>query len=197
MDTELEAVLHGVFDGLEAGARNGHGFHVPVLGTASADGRPDQRMVVLRAFDRETRQLYVNTDRRSPKVAAIANEPRVSWLFYDPATKTQVRIQGVAAVHCDDAIADARWQRAALRARRCYLGRPPGERSDVATTGLPDELATREPTDAESAPGRANFAVIRSTIDSIDWLELAFTGHRRASFRWEGSPTPSATWRAP
>ncbi|MEE4287832.1 MAG: flavin-binding protein, partial [Erythrobacter sp.] len=71
-------------------------------------------------------------------------------------------------------------------------GDGPGTASDAPTSGLPDELEGVEPSDAQLVPARANFAVLVVTLEELDWLYLAHTGHVRARFArgtdgdWEG-----------
>ena len=83
---------------LEQGARRGkHPFHTGVLATTRPDGC-ELRTVVLRSVDSETRSLVVHTDARSDKVRQIRADPRVSWLFYDPRRKVQLRLRGEATL---------------------------------------------------------------------------------------------------
>jgi hypothetical protein len=50
----------------------------------------------------------------------------------------------------------------------------------------------RRPTEEETQPGRANFALVVTRATAIDWLYLASEGHQRARFglgadgAWQG-----------
>ena len=154
-------------------------MHTPVVGTA--DG--DLRVMVLRAFDLASRTLRFHTDVRSPKVAAIRGDPSITVLFYDPEAKVQIRARGIGRVNTDDALVDAAWDQATPFAKRCYLAESaPGGSSESAVSGLPDWVEGINPSAAQVAPGRENFAVLLVRIEAFDWLYLANTGHRRARF---------------
>lgn len=171
-------------------------FHTPVLATVSAAG-PEVRTVVLRAADRDARTLTCHTDARSAKYQEIRGDRRVSWLFYDPARKLQVRIHALADVCNDGAPAEDRWARVRTGSRRCYLSeQPPGARLPVAGNALPPELQTRRPTPEESESGRPNFAVVQSRVLSLDCLYLDSAGHRRARFDCADG-APEGRWVAP
>ena len=154
-------------------------WHTPVVGTA--DG--EQRIMVLRQVDRAAGALRFHTDARSPKVAAMVDAARVSLLFYDPAAKLQLRCSGMGRIGSADASTDAAWAASSPASRRCYLApAAPSSRADAPTSGLPDMFEGRLPTLAESEAGRSNFATLIVTLDRIDWLYLAYDGHRRALF---------------
>ncbi len=162
-------------------------LHAPVVVTAPADAR----VMVLRAFDQASGVLRFHTDRRSPKVAAIAADPRMAVLFYDKSAKIQIRVRGEGRIEASGPVADAAWEAGTNFARRCYLGAGPGSVSQVPTSGLPPEVEGVEPDDAQLIPARENFAVLLIALAEVDWLYLAHTGHVRAQFTragegWEG-----------
>lgn len=163
-------------------------WHTPVVGTA--DG--DLRVMVLRHVDRGAATLRFHTDARSPKVTAIAANPRVSVLFYDPGSKLQLRCSGSGHIATADADTEAAWAGSAATSRRCYLApAAPSSPADAPTSGLPEEFEQRFPTLAESEAGRSHFATLTVMLDRIDWLYLAHDGHRRALFARMG-----AQWQA-
>ncbi len=149
------------------------------LATAD-DAGSHARTVVLRDADEPARALIAYTDARSAKFRQIAANPRVSWLFYDPGQPVQVRLEGAAALHTDDVLADTQWRQASDGNRRLYAGPTPG--------GPPDAPPADDP--------RENFAVIRCIIDRVDWLDLSVPGHRRARFDWHAGQW-QARWVAP
>lgn len=173
-------------------------FHTPALSSIGLDGAPQSRVVVLRKFAPESRELFCHTDRRAPKIAEIEKDARINWLFYDYPEKIQLKIRALAKIHSDDALAEERWQKSKPFSRRCYCGATPGLLLDAAGSGLPDFLNEREPTEAETNElGRQNFAVVSSQILEIDCLELYFTGNRRTIFSWNESGEPQARFVAP
>jgi pyridoxamine 5'-phosphate oxidase len=168
-------------------------WHTPVVGTADSD----LRVMVLRHVDRSAGTLRFHTDVRSPKVAALETNDRLSVLFYDPAAKLQLRCAGHARIGTDDPATEAAWAASSPASRRCYLApAAPSARADVPSSGLPDAFANQLPTLAESEAGRVNFAALTVTLDRIDWLYLAHDGHRRALFERSGDHW-SAGWLIP
>jgi general stress protein 26 len=162
-------------------------MHTPVVVSAPADAR----VMVLRAFDQAAGRLRFHTDTRSPKVASIADDPRMAVLCYDKSAKIQIRLRGVGRVESTGPVADAAWAAGTNFARRCYLGEGPGSISDGPTSGLPPEFEGVEPDDEQLIPARENFAVLLIDVAEVDWLYLAHTGHLRAQFTragegWEG-----------
>lgn len=197
---DLTAILASVWDELDAATRDrSHGFHLPALATLGLDGAPTARTVVLRRALRESAELHCHTDVRSAKVAEIAARKRVSWMFYDAGRKLQVRVESEAEVLREGDIVDAAWSRSTLSARRCYLApHAPGEVLAAWSPNLPEALLGRVPSPSEAEAGRANFAVVRAVVASIDWLFLASDGHRRARFVADGVvPKWMAHWMAP
>ncbi len=65
-----------------------------VLATASPDGEPAARVVLLKGFDERGFLFYSNYE--SPKGRALAQNPRAALTFYWPQLERQVRISGVA-----------------------------------------------------------------------------------------------------
>lgn len=192
-------ILERVWTLLERGVTNRKDdFHTPTLGTIGLDGEPQVRIVVFRKVSRELRTLICHTDWRSPKIAEIKRDRRVSWLFYHVEEKLQVRIGGQATIHTDDEIADEQWHNTQLFSRRCYCGDVPGTEKDFPSSGLPEFLTDREPTARESEQlGRQNFAVLSSTIDEIDVYELHVRGHRRSLFKWDERGELKTSWLTP
>ena len=65
-----------------------------VLATASTDGVPAARIVLLKGFDERGFLFYSNYE--SPKGRALAQNPRAALTFYWPQLERQIRISGVA-----------------------------------------------------------------------------------------------------
>jgi len=154
--------------------------------------------VVLRAADASKRQLTCHTDARSPKVQHLRLNPHVQWLFHDPEARTQLRVCALAMVHHDDAIARVAWAAVPLASRLTYgTLHPPGTALTSPDEALPRAWKDRPPTPDELEPAFENFAVLVTTVDSFEWLQLRDDGrHRRASFTWTGAHW-SGVWLAP
>ncbi len=191
--TELDRVFRDAWVELaRAVVDRKHVWHTPTLISIGLDGAPTARTVVMRSVCGERAELRCHTDRRSPKIAEIARDRRVSWHFYAPELKLQLRLFARATVHLDDDVADRSWESATLSSRRCYLApAAPGTVCAEPSPNLPPHLLKRVPTVEESLPGRVNFSVISTEVHAMDWLWLASDGHRRARFTrdatgWDG-----------
>jgi pyridoxamine 5'-phosphate oxidase len=171
-------------------------FHWPVLGTTGENGC-SQRSVILRGYQQKERLLVCHTDSRATKAQEIELDSRVSWLFYHPKKKIQLRITGKAALHTDDQFADAQWTAASKMNRLNYsTSEAPGTVISKPSTGLPELVLNKLPTLLESESARGNFMSISCRFDSIDWLLLSPLGNRRAFFQWTGEEM-SASWIIP
>ena len=193
----LEGVLDGVWTMLERGVTHFNDpFHWPVLGTTGKGGC-SLRTVILRKIIISDRILVCHTDSRAPKAQEISNFSKVSWLFYHPNKKVQLRISGQANLHIDNQFADDQWAATTITSRLNYCAtQSPGTPIDKPSSGLPDFLLNKIPTIFESERGRKNFMVITCRIDSIDWLLLKMVGHQRAIFIWNANRL-NATWLIP
>jgi hypothetical protein len=95
------------------------------------------------------------------------------------------------------ALADAAWAATSAMSRRCYLAATgPGGALAAPGAALPDHLRAARPTLAETAAGRANFAVIVLRAQWLDWLHLTYEGGLRARFTRQGQGWQGA-WIAP
>jgi len=171
-------------------------FHWPVLGTASQNGIR-MRTVILRQFILHQRVLICHTDARAPKVQEIKDSGSVSWLFYHPRKKIQLRIFGHATLHRSDSLADEQWAQTKITSRLNYCAaEPPGTHIDRPSTGIPDFLLDKATALLSSGRGRPHFMVIAGRIESLDWLHLRPVGNRRACFDWDENDL-HATWLIP
>ncbi len=165
------------------------GFHTPTIATIGLDGAPRARTVVLRGCEPSARLLRFHTDARAAKVAEIGRDPRIAAHFYDAQAKVQVRIEGQARIHADDAIADAAWTGSLAMSRVCY-GIAPGPGQPISAGdayALPDE-------DPQAITGRGDFRVVLIEATRLEWLYLARAGHRRAVFDLTAG---EGSWLAP
>lgn len=190
MNTPLDpvAIEADVWTRLAAGQKDrAHPFYLPAVAVTGLDGRPTVRTVVLRHVDRAAGLLSFQTDRRSPKCAAIGVQPVVAWLFYDAAARIQLRISTTADIHTDDNIADEAWAAVPLANQSNYrTEHAPG-------TVIPTVYRSSSQWRAE---GRENFAVVNCAVQEVDWLMLHPDGHRRLRVIY-GDLGPAYEWLAP
>jgi hypothetical protein len=193
----FEGVLKEVWTMLQRGVTHFNDpFHWPVLGTTGKDGSR-LRTVILRQIILPERMLVCHTDARANKVKEISDSARVSWLFYHPKRKVQLRISGHATLHAGDHFAEQQWAATKITSRLNYCAvKPPGTPIEKPLSGLPDFLLNKVPTLLESQRGRKNFMVIAGRIDSMDWLILRAFGNLRARFDWDENGL-NAKWLIP
>jgi pyridoxamine 5'-phosphate oxidase len=75
----------------------GSGINDPsamALATATSDGKPSVRMVLLKGYDQQGFVFYTNYDSRKGK--ELKKNPCASLVFFWPELQRQVRIEGVA-----------------------------------------------------------------------------------------------------
>lgn len=193
-------ILKKIWKHLDLGVlERDHPFHTPVFASVSSDGTPSVRVVVLRRFwRRNPRGIAFHSHLGAPKIEEIRSNPNVSFLFYHPQKRFQIRLQGTATVHTEGSeLHDEQWLATGFFSRRCYIGEAPSQPSEKPTCGLPEDLIERKPNPQESEVGRANFAVVFSTIDSIDCMELDVRGHRRSLFVWNAAGELETKWLTP
>lgn len=170
-------------------------WRLGVFGSVDEQQHCALRTVVLRHVEPQSRQLFFQADRRSPKLAQLTARPHGAWLFYDPIERVQLRITGPVTIHTDDAVAESRWQATTVENRRMYLApAAPGAPQPGPFVNLPESVRHRQPTLAESEAGRDRFAVIATTVEMLDWYDLDLSGHLRVSFTWPNGQ-PQWTWR--
>ena len=193
----LHGILNEVWTMLKRGVTHSNDpFHWPVFGTTGKDGC-HLRTVILRQFILPDRILVCYSDARASKAQDIGHDSKVSWLFYHPEKRVQLRISGQAKCHTDDQFADDQWAATKITSRLDYsTTHPPGTPVDKPSSGLPDYLLKKIPKLLDSERSRKNFMAISCRIDSIDWLMLGALGHRRARFDWDENGL-SATWLIP
>lgn len=162
-----------------ANDRNAGALRWPVLASADAQAGADARMMVLRRFEREDRILELHTDARAPKLDQLRTDPRCTLLFFDSRAMVQLSVQARASIHQGDALAEAAFSRAPDSAHDDYRGAAPGAR------------LSEDPDRSNSA--WENFAAIRLSMVSADWLKLSRGGHERWRLDFStGAPTAEA-----
>jgi len=161
-----------------------HPFRTPVFGTSNLF-ECALRVVVLRQVDATKRWHVAYSDARAQKVHQLGLCQQAHWLFYDPARRTQLRISAGTMIHVKDGIAAEHWQKLPLASRRNYCAnQPPGSDIHAPADAIAPELKSEKVTAKQLEVGYENFAVLVSTVDQIEWLQLSEEGHQRAVFNW-------------
>lgn len=185
-NSELSEVLKIVFDALNLATKDPvHPFRFMSLAT-SHEHMPDIRYVVLRSMDAE-RCLYFFTDYRTGKIDHIKVNQKVALLFYDAEKRVQIRMQGTALVHKNNAIAEKYWLTVHGEARKAYN---PLLRSGTLIS---------HPEEAHIWPqemDNANFTVVQVIPSELDVLQLDGLNHVRAKFLKKGDNW-KMDWTAP
>jgi len=172
-------------------------LHNPVVANTNEHG-VNLRTVVLRKVDTVKKELSLHTDIRSGKWKELSDNSAMSWIFYNPIGKIQIRLSGVAMLHHDDEIAAAAWEKSTMSSRKIYSGEfGPSSLSDTPTSGLPAKFETADPTPEESEIGKVNFGIITTSINWMEWLWLNSKGHRRAQFDYNEAKDFNANWLVP
>ena len=166
-------------------------WRLPVLSTCS-DGGPDLRTVVLRDLDADSWSLTCYTDARSAKVRQVKANPRVSWLFYCPDERIQLRVYGVAAISTCGSEVAAAWDSIPAYSRQNYLtDEPPGKtaNSRVIVGSLNGDAD-------DFSDGINNFAILSCALSKMVWLSVDGQRQVSAVFKRNSDGVTSA-WRVP
>jgi len=184
----LDEILNDCWLRLEKGVKSAnHPFHSPTLGTIH-QGEVEMRTVILRQVIAAEKTLIFHSDVRSPKISQIKNNNHISWLFYDEDARIQIRLKAKATIHHLNDLALSRWEDSRLESRRCYLSQPaPSSFIDFPSDGLPENLDVKNLTVENVADGFNNFVVVETEVTQIEWLFLNHSGHRRATFSYDGN----------
>jgi pyridoxamine 5'-phosphate oxidase len=155
-----------------------HEWRTPLLSSVDQQAQPQARMVVLRGVDTLSRTFHIYTDSRSPKVAELDDNPSAALTFWSKRLGWQLRVSALATVQRSGSEVDAAWAKMRQsRAAGDYVSLlAPGEvLGDTTTTA--EVLADPQPAQQH------NLAIINLQVIVIDWLELAPSGHRRATLQ--------------
>ena len=153
-------------------------FHTLILSSLD-EGKIASRVVVLREFNSKERYLRFHTDARAPKIKHFQKNSNASILGYDPALKIQLKLQGNVEVHLKDDVTIASWNESTTRSKKCYSVEG-GSSLEI------DNPAEYDIKDVNIEDGYLNFAVIKFTYTSLEFLYLKSSGHRRALHSWDG-----------
>ncbi len=149
--------------------------------TASADGVPSARMVLLKSVDERGFAFFTNY--ASAKAHDLTANPRASLLFFWPPDR-QVRVAG-ATVPVPPEESDAYWRN---RPRGSQLGAWASRQSEVID-GRPElerrlaEVTARFPGEVPRPPFWGGFRVVPTTVEF--WLHRDDRMHDRLRYRRE------------
>ncbi|MGC9271979.1 pyridoxamine 5'-phosphate oxidase [Acidiphilium sp.] len=154
------------------------------LATATPEGQPSARIVLLKSWDRQGFVFYTNLESR--KSDEIRANPQVALLFHWKTRKRQIRIEGSAA-QVSDAEADAYF---ATRPRLSRIGawasdqsRPLADRRRLEQR-LEQSIALYADAEVPRPPHWSGWVVTPRAIEF--WEDRDFRLHDRAVFTRAG-----------
>ena len=133
------------------------------LATATPDGAPSARVVLMKGHDTEGFVFF--TDRRSRKGLELAANPRAALVFQWDALRRQVRAEGAVAPVGDD------------ESREYYRTRPRGSQIGAWASHQSAVLASRAELEAGVAAVEARFAGVDPPLPP-HWGGYRLTPHR-------------------
>ena len=168
---------HWLADAVAAGV---HEPNAMALATATADGHPSVRMVLLKGHGPDGFVFYTNLDSR--KGGELAANPHVALLFHWKSLRRQIRIEGPVST-VDDATADAYF---ATRSRDSQLGAWASQQSRPldARESFESRFAEMQARfEGQDVPRPPRWSGWRVTPERIEfWQDRAHRLHQRTLF---------------
>ena len=151
-------------------------FHTPVVSSIK-NNQITSRVMVLREFDLEGRKMRFHTDYRASKIHHYEENSSATVIGYDPEIKIQIKLQGNMSIHYDDETTKLAWDNSTSRSKKCYSVKG-GSSKEISN---PEEYDIK---DFKVEEGYKNFAVLVFHFNSLEFLYLKSSGHRRAIHKW-------------
>ena len=151
-------------------------FHTPVVSSIK-NNQITSRVMVLREFDLKDRKMRFHTDYRASKIHHYEENSSATVIGYDPEIKIQIKLQGNISIHYDDETTKLAWDNSTPRSKKCYSVKG-GSSKEISN---PEEYDIK---DFEVEEGYKNFAVLVFHFNSLEFLYLKSSGHRRAIHKW-------------
>tara|TARA_B100001250_G_scaffold411422_1_gene440037 strand:+ start:2186 stop:2785 length:600 start_codon:yes stop_codon:yes gene_type:complete len=152
-------------------------FHTLVV--SSFDGsKISSRVMVLREFDINKRIMRFHTDYRAPKIEQFTDKSMATVIGYDPNLKVQIKLHGKINVNYDNDVAQKAWEGSTNRSKKCYSVQG-GSSKQIKN---PNDYDIHE---YEVESGYKNFSVLIFSFNSLEFLYLKRSGHRRAIHSWD------------
>jgi len=150
-----------------------------LVATATPDGRPSLRTILLKGVD--DRGLVFYTNKESRKGGELAANPKLALLFYWKSLRRQIRIEGTAE-HVTDAESDSYY---ASRPRISRLGAWASEQSRplrdrAVLEGRLAEMEARYPDDIPRPGYWSGYRVLPERFEF--WQEMPYRLHDRTVY---------------
>ncbi|MCP5146055.1 MAG: pyridoxamine 5'-phosphate oxidase [Gammaproteobacteria bacterium] len=169
----------------EAEKSEPHNPNAMALATATPDGRPSVRMVLLKSIDDDGVVFYTNTSSR--KGEELKANPRAAVCMYWKTLNRQVRIEGRVTFVSDEE-ADAYF---ASRARQSQIGAWASRQSQPSTGKLELEKEVARYAlkfGVSTIPRPEYWTGLRIEADCVElWSEGLFRLHERKQYRRHGA----------
>ncbi len=166
-------------------------FHTPII-SSYANQNISSRVMVLRAHNATRRILRFHSDFRSDKVKELLNDPKTSFIGYDPVLKTQIRLIGKSKIHHKNKNSLKAWSESQAISKKCY-----SVKDGSSQIAKKPETYDFHMKDISLEDGYENFCTIEFKYDVLEFLYLQRQGHRRCRFTWNPKGKLSSAWLVP